>query len=400
MEKRKYKFEVGEVINKSLMIVEQIVLPKKDIKAKTGYSNQKGYKYHCLECGYEAENFEYMLIRGKNCPCCINKVIIPEINSIIAKEETRWMAEYFVNKEEAKLYSPKSSKYIDAKCPYCGEQKRINIQTLYECKSIGCLCSSGSSFGEKLMRSLLENLNINYVEEYTPRWFGLGLKRYDFYLPEYNTIIEIHGGQHYPGKKKQWRSYEEVHENDMFKFDMAIINGIENYIIINASKSDVLYIRDSIINSKLSDILGFELDNVDWQGLLIKTGNTNVKDVCEYYTKTKESPSEISKKFNLSKSTINNYLKFGNLAGFCEYDPIKASIENGAKWGHIQGIKNGKEVSIYKDGIHMGTFYSMTELERVSVDLFGIKLVQSRISYAIRNNKVYHGFTFKLTENN
>ena len=42
----------------------------------------------------------------------------------------------------------------------------------------------------------------------------------------------------------------------------------------------------------------------------------------------------------------------------------------------------------------------MTELERVSVDLFGIKLVQSRISYAIRNNKVYHGFTFKLTENN
>ena len=37
--------------------------------------------------------------------------------------------------------------------------------------------------------------------------------------------------------------------------------------------------------------------------------------------------------------------------------------------------------------------------ERVN-DLFGIKLVQSRISYAIRNNKVYHGFTFKLTENN
>ena len=37
MEKRKYKFEVGEVTNKSLMIVEQIVLPKKDIKAKTGY---------------------------------------------------------------------------------------------------------------------------------------------------------------------------------------------------------------------------------------------------------------------------------------------------------------------------------------------------------------------------
>ena len=248
MEKRKYKFEVGEVINKSLMSVEQIVLPKKDIKAKTGYSNQKGYKYHCLECGYEAENFEYMLIRGKNCPCCINKVIIPEINSIIAKEETRWMAEYFVNKEEAKLNKKKSSKYIDAKCPYCEERKRVNIQTLYECKSIGCLCSSGSSFGEKLMRSLLENLNINYVEEYTPRWFGLGLKRYDFYLPEYNTIIEIHGGQHYPGKKKQWRSYEEVHENDMFKFDMAIINGIENYIIINpkivSQSEELIYVGE------------------------------------------------------------------------------------------------------------------------------------------------------------
>lgn len=42
----------------------------------------------------------------------------------------------------------------------------------------------------------------------------------------------------------------------------------------------------------------------------------------------------------------------------------------------------------------------MSELERVSIDLFGIKLIQSRISYSIKNKNVYHGFTFELSENN
>lgn len=401
MEKRKYKFEVGEVINKSLMIVEQIVLPKKDIKAKTGYSNQKGYKYHCLECGYEAENFEYMLIRGKNCPCCINKVIIPEINSIIAKEETRWMVEYFVNKEEAKLYSPKSSKYIDAKCPYCEERKRVNIQTLYECKSIGCLCSSGSSFGERIVRCFLDELNIEYITEYTPKWFGFGLRRYDFYLPKSNTIIEVHGRQHYEeGKNSKWITFEKQKENDMFKFDMSVINGVDNYIIIDARKSDVSHIKNSILSSKLSDIIDAELNSVEWKDIILKTGNNLIREVCEYYNKTNKSPMEISKIFNIGKSTAINYLKFGNETGLCEYDPVKKSSENGVKYGHIQGIKNGKEVCIYKDGKLLGTFYSMTELSRVSEKLFGVKLAQTSISKAIRNKNVYHGFTFSLSDNN
>ena len=400
MKAREYKFQVGELTNKSLMIVEQILLPKKDGKAKNGYSNQKAYKFRCVECGYESEAFEYMLVRGNNCPCCINKVIIPEINSIIAKEETKWMEQYFINKEEAKLYSPKSGKSIDARCPYCHEEKKIIIQSLYECKSIGCLCSSGSSFGEKLVRNLLDNLTIQYIEEYTPKWFGLGLKRYDFYLPEYNIIIEVHGSQHYPSNKKQWTTYEEVHQNDIFKFDMAVINGIENYIVIDASKSDIVYIKNSIANSKLPEIVNFDVEDIDWGNLFIRSGNTIIKDVCEYYKKTKESPNEISKKFNLSKSTINSYLKFGNSTGLCEYDPVKACSQNGIKQGHIQGIRNGKAINVYKDGNFMGRFRSMSELERVSIDLFGIKLIQSRISYSIKNKNVYHGFTFELSENN
>ena len=55
---------------------------------------------------------------------------------------------------------------------------------------------------------------------------------------------------------------------------------------------------------------------------------------------------------------------------------------------------------IYKDGKLLGTFYSMTELSRVSEKLFGVKLAQTSISKAVRNKNVYHGFTFSLSDNN
>lgn len=52
--------------------------------------------------------------------------------------------------------------------------------------------------GERLLKSILNKMNINYIYQYKPK----GLKRiyqlsYDFYLPDYNILIEYQGEQHY-----------------------------------------------------------------------------------------------------------------------------------------------------------------------------------------------------------
>jgi very-short-patch-repair endonuclease len=59
-------------------------------------------------------------------------------------------------------------------------------------KSCGCI---NYSIGEKNIAELLEQNNIAFIREY--KFQDLNNYRYDFYLPEYNRLIEFDGKQHY-----------------------------------------------------------------------------------------------------------------------------------------------------------------------------------------------------------
>lgn len=79
----------------------------------------------------------------------------------------------------------------------CGNEKDIlgKYLTTGQVKSCGCIKSNG----ESLILSLLQELNIHY--EYQKKFidciaFSLPII-YDFYLPDYNIIIEYNGIQHY-----------------------------------------------------------------------------------------------------------------------------------------------------------------------------------------------------------
>ena len=48
-----------------------------------------------------------------------------------------------------------------------------------------------------------------------------------FYLPKYNCIIETHGLQHYEESSMTSRSLQEEIDNDLFKQEMALKNGIK-----------------------------------------------------------------------------------------------------------------------------------------------------------------------------
>ena len=106
------------------------------------------------------------------------------------------MIEYLVNKEDGYKYTSQSGKLIKVKCKNCGLEKEIKVKNLYAEHGVACeRCSDGKSYPEKFMYNLLEQSNINFETQYSPQW-GNG-HRYDFYLPDYNIIIETHGEQHY-----------------------------------------------------------------------------------------------------------------------------------------------------------------------------------------------------------
>lgn len=78
----------------------------------------------------------------------------------------------------------------------------------------------GKSFGEKIFRRIFINTNINFESEKTFSWSNR--KRYDYYLSDYNCIVEIHGAQHFYYTGLSERTLEEEQKNDNWKKDIAI----------------------------------------------------------------------------------------------------------------------------------------------------------------------------------
>ena len=102
-------------------------------------------------------------------------------------------------------------------------------------KSLCPICVS--SKGEKIIYSILKELKIKFNKEYKIPTF---IYRYDFYLPEFNLIIEYHGGQHFISTNGFFRqSLEEVKENDKVKESLAKLKGYR-YLILDSENEEEL----------------------------------------------------------------------------------------------------------------------------------------------------------------
>ena len=61
-----------------------------------------------------------------------------------------------------------------------------------------------------------------------------GLYRYDFFLPEINTVLEVNGEQHYSYIKKFYKSktdFSRAQERDRRKISYALAHGMKIYCI-------------------------------------------------------------------------------------------------------------------------------------------------------------------------
>lgn len=91
---------------------------------------------------------------------------------------------------------------ISAICPVCGKEFVAFLDNIKRHHTVCCLACSRKrnnrqSLGEKRIAELLTELKINFYTEFT--FNDCKSKRvlpFDFYLPKYNTCIEVDGKQH------------------------------------------------------------------------------------------------------------------------------------------------------------------------------------------------------------
>ena len=91
-----------------------------------------------------------------------------------------------------------NSKYL-VKCD-CGKEYQIYGNNLTQGYTTSCGCVKESR-GQQKIREILSSNNINFISQKTFSDFRFsdtkGIPRFDFYLPEYQIIIQYDGEQHY-----------------------------------------------------------------------------------------------------------------------------------------------------------------------------------------------------------
>lgn len=229
-------------------------------------------------------------------------------------------AKLFWDKEDTYKYSCHSGMNSNFKCPNCGSKiKNRRITDVYD-RGLNCpKCSDGISYPEKFIYNVFEQQDISFECQKVFEWSKL--KRYDFYLQNFNWIIEVHGGQHYGESSFNnigGRTLQEEQENDRLKEKLAKENGISKYIIIDARLSTAEHIKDSLLKSKLSRILNMEI--INWKKCDEYATSSLVNKVCEIWNSGITNKQDIANITGLHQSTVYKYLNKGARMGKCDYD--------------------------------------------------------------------------------
>lgn len=386
-----FKYNIGDILNckdknQSIQITDRQIINKYKQRVKI-------YKYKCLNCNSEGEKTEFDLEKTW-CPCCCSspKVVVENINDI--PTIAPWMVSYFQDGyEEAKLYNCNSTKKIYPICPLCNKIKKkpISIYQIYNTKSIGCNCGDGISYPNKIMFSILNQLNIEFISEYTSDW--LGLNRFDFCIPHLMIFIEMDGGlghgknifiRNNLSEKEIEEKKKESLELDNYKDNLACQHGYK-VIRINSDISEINYIKTNILNSELIDY--FNLSIIDWKLCDEYALKNIVKEVCNYYKQhINESYEYVASKFHISKCTVGRYLKKGLKIDWITELEYKNILKNN---------KKHKQTYVYDLNFNLlGKFQSASELVKNSKEIFGIQFSSGGISKSIKNNTKYYNKYF------
>lgn len=303
-----------------------------------------------FHCGHDANPITpNKYLQGRRCPYCYKNVRgeltrkgrVKNGNTVANRYPK--LVKCFVNGEDAYNYTCGSQKVVWFKCPLCGELKQMRIcEMIKQCNTNGFACpkcGDGFSYPEKFFYGALVKLGVKFE---TQKTYDSDKTRYDFFSEEWcngggnGGIVETHGIQHYKG----WNGNEEdlikQENNDINKKYNAIHkHGIaeEDYNVIDCRYSTLEWCRPRVekMLSKYYDIS--ILTDEDWKEIDIQAQKSFKIEICKFWDKKKSEDSnftliELMKYFNVKRSSLLNYLTWGNENGFCCYDSEQEKFLN------------------------------------------------------------------------
>lgn len=328
--------------------VEKLLVVNPNIDINEVYINSATPVNHkCKVCGHVWLTRPRDVLRGHGCPVCCGRTIgpAPEYrNSIWSSKYKQYFSRY-LTEDQMKQHTPHSSARVIATCPDCGFCKDIIISNLHR-YGFGCICQDGVSFPNKFVFNVMRQLNVKMVQEYSPSWAEK--RRYDIYAPNFKLIIENHGEQHYSDKgvRGNYRSLKEEQDNDLFKFNLAMENGVVNYVVLDCRNSNKNWIKESIMNSVLPSLLHFNEDDINWDDALLYATTSLVKISAQLFNEGYRA-KEIAGMIGKNRTAVCRWLNIATELKLCNYQPKKETVLSNAK--PVRCI----ELDIIFESIHM-----------------------------------------------
>lgn len=295
------------------------------------YGTRDMYLWNCPKCKSEYDmSPNKRTCRGTSCPYCAGK----KVNHTNCMWSTHpEIAKLLKNNQRGYEVLAMSNTKAEFKCERCNysETKIISqvINNGFACPK----CSDGISYPEKLLFNLLNQLNLDFeYQKSNFKW--IKNKKYDFYIPSINCIIETHGGQHYKPmtfERTGGKTLKEEQENDRLKENAARKNGIKYYVIIDCRKSNLNYIKENILDSELAFL--FNLTNINWNQCHEHACGSIIKEACDLWREGLKTLTEIGNALKVNRTSVGKYLRQGAELGWCNYAPEK-----------FKGDKNGKSI--------------------------------------------------------
>lgn len=207
------------------------------------------------KCGHDTKMTPKRVLSGSGCVLCKGL----KISQTSKKTHEQFIKELFKINSNIEISSSYNGhlQNIDCKCKICGHIWSTRAGHLLE--SHGCP-SCNESIGERNIRIFLDSKNIKFI---TPYKFDdlMGMKggflSYDFYLPDFNLLIEFQGEQHehqidfFGGENqfkiqqehdKRKRDYAKIHNINLLEIWYYDINNVKNIIerCLNNLKSETV----------------------------------------------------------------------------------------------------------------------------------------------------------------
>lgn len=170
----------------------ELISKKEDI-----INNRTYIVYRCPVHGLQKMRIAN-LISGRGCPkCSIDaKSEKYRLSSDEAEERIASLGGKLLNKQD---YINRAERNLIIECAYCGNPFTTSLVIFTQHGGQMCSnCKDTESIGERRIRIFLESNNILFEQE---KWFAdcrdVNPLPFDFYLPNYNLLIEFDGKQHY-----------------------------------------------------------------------------------------------------------------------------------------------------------------------------------------------------------